>query len=290
MSDDLALTQTQNWGSYSHQELYDAIHQDNNPGEVGTLAGQWVGLAGEITDHAQRMTEKIKATQATWQGSAGTAARGAMDKLATWSHTTAQTASDLGQQVSDQSQIVEKARAAMPEPVTFDWQAELKQGFAEGGIAGFVQAAADVKAKNAEATAAHEQAVQVMSTMETESKALDAKTLRWAGRGDLLDQRRVGQRRSPVGVAGAMAAGRVPGRASVASGPEPRTLAGYAGATGLRAGDRGLCRLGRSPKPAAGRSGSSPSACDRLSRSALRGTSGTRRLAGTPGSDRALCR
>ncbi|WP_027943528.1 PPE domain-containing protein [Amycolatopsis taiwanensis] len=173
---DRALTQNPNWASYSHQELYDAVHADNDPVRAGAIAGAWTGLSGEITEHAQRVSDAIKATVSSWQGPAGEAARNALGVLRQWSDQAAETAGALGQQVADQSQIMADARAAMPAPVVFDWKAELEQGFASGGLLGFAVAARDVRAKNEQANAAHEQAIAVMSAMETQSRQLDGTT------------------------------------------------------------------------------------------------------------------
>jgi hypothetical protein len=49
----------------------------------------------------------------------------------------------------------------------------LMRGFATGGLIGLAIAAADVKAASDRANAAHQQAVQVMATMENESRAVD---------------------------------------------------------------------------------------------------------------------
>jgi hypothetical protein len=68
------------------------------------------------------------------------------------------------------------AKAAMPEPVEFDWHTTLTNGFARGGLAGFVAAVADVKTKSEQASAAHQQAVTVMTDMEKQSRAVDTAT------------------------------------------------------------------------------------------------------------------
>ena len=44
------------------------------------------------------------------------------------------------------------ARAAMPEPVEFDWHTTLVNGFASGGLAGFAAAVVDVKTKSDQAS------------------------------------------------------------------------------------------------------------------------------------------
>jgi hypothetical protein len=67
----------------------------------------------------------------------------------------------------------------MPEPVEFDWEQMLRQGFATGGLAGLTQAVQDVNAVSEQARTAHEQAVQVMSNMETQSRSVDQTTPRF---------------------------------------------------------------------------------------------------------------
>ncbi|MBN6039135.1 PPE domain-containing protein [Amycolatopsis sp. 195334CR] len=176
---DLALTQTQNWRSRSHRELYESVHLGNDPGQVGQLAEEWTGIGAEMSEHSRRMGERIKATESGWRGNGADSARESVMELVQWSGKASTTAEEVGRRIGEQGRIMENARATMPEPVEFDWKAMVTNGFATGGLAGFAMAVQDVRAKSEEANSAHEQAVAVMSNMETASREVDSGTPRF---------------------------------------------------------------------------------------------------------------
>ncbi|AXB43209.1 WXG100 family type VII secretion target [Amycolatopsis albispora] len=176
---DLALTQTQNWRSRSHRELYESVHLGNDPGQVGQLGEEWTGIGAEMSEHSRRMGERIQATESGWRGKGADSARESVMELVQWSGKAATTAEEVGRRIGEQGRIMENARSAMPEPVEFDWQAMVTNGFATGGLAGFAMAVQDVRAKSEEANSAHEQAVRVMSDMETASREVDSATPRF---------------------------------------------------------------------------------------------------------------
>jgi hypothetical protein len=173
---DRAINETVNWAALSHQELYDAVHQDNDPGQTSALAGEWHALGAEMAESSRVMDQQIRATESGWQGTAAESARAATLQLASWGSGAALTSQDMAARINDQGRIVETAKAAMPEPVNFDIGKELAIGFASGGLLGLAIAGADVKAKSDQARAAHDHAVDVMTTMESGSRLVDGST------------------------------------------------------------------------------------------------------------------
>jgi hypothetical protein len=172
---DLVLTTEQNWAARSHRELYDAVHQNNDPGKSGEIGWQWERFGSGLSESAAFIDKELAATESGWTGTAAEAARAAIRSLAQWVTETAGHTTELGARVQEQSRIMETARAAMPEPVEFDWDAAT--GTLSGpGIASFAASAADVQAANEKARAAHEQAVAVMTEMERQSRGVDAHT------------------------------------------------------------------------------------------------------------------
>jgi hypothetical protein len=172
---DLVLTTDQNWAARSHRELYDAVHQNNDPGKSGEIGWHWEQFGAGLTESAQIIDKELTATEHGWTGASADAARAAIRSLAQWVTQTAHDATDVGARIQEQSRIVEAARAAMPEPAEFDWDAAT--GTLSGpGIASFAASAADVQAANEKARAAHEQAVAVMTEMERQSRAVDETT------------------------------------------------------------------------------------------------------------------
>ncbi|GAA0264617.1 hypothetical protein GCM10010492_77000 [Saccharothrix mutabilis subsp. mutabilis] len=175
---DLVLTDAQNWASRSHRELYDAVHNNNDPGQTGEIGAEWGQFGTELTESARVINERVAASESGWTGEAADGARAAVKKLAEWVTQTAATAVEVGKRVQDQSVIMENARASMPEPVNFSWD-QATGTFTQGGIQGLVTSAADVQAANDQARALHEHAVTVMTTMENESRAVDQTTPRF---------------------------------------------------------------------------------------------------------------
>lgn len=175
---DLVLTDAQNWASRSHRELYEAVHNNNDPGQTGEIGSEWGQFGTELTESARLINERVAVSEAGWTGAAADAARLAIKGLADWVTHTAETAVEVGKRVQDQSQIMENARASMPEPVEFDWN-QATGTFAAGGIVGLASSATDMQAANDKARAMHEHAVTVMSTMENESRAVDQTTPRF---------------------------------------------------------------------------------------------------------------
>jgi hypothetical protein len=172
---DLVLKDTQNWSSRSHRELYDSVHNNNDPGQTGEIGSEWGQFGTELTESAQVISERVAATETGWTGVAADGARASIKMLADWITETAQTAVEVGNRVADQSRIMETARATMPEPVTFSWDAAT-QTMSGGGLSGLTSSAADVQVANDTARAAHEQAVAVMTTMEQSSRTVDETT------------------------------------------------------------------------------------------------------------------
>jgi hypothetical protein len=183
---DLALTETQNWAAHSHRVLYDAVHNANDPGRVGELADEWKRLSQEIEDATGRMADRLKATESGWQGDAADAARAAIQQLADWNVDAGKTAGAMAERISEQGRIMETAKTEMPEPVDMSGaeQAQvnlrLAMAFANNDLESFTRATEDVQAQQARSSSAHQQAIDVMTRMETESRAVDGDTPRFA--------------------------------------------------------------------------------------------------------------
>lgn len=183
---DLVLRDTQNWSSRSHRELYEAVHQGNEPGRVGDLAQDWARMGAEIGESSQRMAERLRGTEEGWQGEAAESARGAIHELARWTSEAGETAGDLGKRIGEQGQVMEVAKTSMPEPKDVEFRDEIvaRFGLAGGGressvLAGFLAASVDMKQQQDKADSAHDQAVAVMERMELSSRVVDGSTPRF---------------------------------------------------------------------------------------------------------------
>ncbi|MEU5694127.1 PPE domain-containing protein [Actinosynnema sp. NPDC020468] len=226
---DLVLTDTQNWASRSHRELYDSVHTNNDPGQTGEIGAEWGQFGTELTESARVINERVAASESGWTGEAADGARAAIKRLAEWVTGTAETAVSVGTRVQDQSRIMENARASMPEPVEFDWN-QAGGTFTAGGIQGLASSAADVQAANDYARASHEQAVAVMATMENESRAVDQSTPRFTAPFNPV----TGRPEEPQPVALRTAAAQTLGEAQAAIPPSGGGGGGYTAPSGYQ--------------------------------------------------------
>ncbi|RAS66875.1 PPE-repeat protein [Lentzea atacamensis] len=166
------LTDPQNWAARSHQELYAAVHNNNDPGQAGQISSEWGKYGSELTEAARTINAVITASESKWTGAAAEAAREAMKKLGTWVDETARTAVEVGNKVAEQGRVMENARAQMPAPIQFDWN-KAAAALSQPGTPAFVLASADIAAANNASRAAHDQAVSVMTNMENSSRQID---------------------------------------------------------------------------------------------------------------------
>ncbi|WP_086663716.1 PPE domain-containing protein [Lentzea kentuckyensis] len=167
------LTDPQNWASRSHSELYAAVHNNNDPGQAGQISSDWGKYGSELTEASRTINAVITSSETKWTGAAAEAARAAMKRLGDWVDETARTAVEVGNKVADQGRVMEAARAQMPAPVQFDWN-KAAAALSQPGTPAFVLAAADIAVANAASRAAHDQAINVMTTMEHNSRQIDS--------------------------------------------------------------------------------------------------------------------
>jgi hypothetical protein len=179
MGEDRVLNGSGNWAAVPHKQLYESVHANNDPAQAYALAKEWTDLGNMMADNSRVMDEQIRGTESGWQGAAATIARDSTLKLATWGGDAAQTSQYMGTRIAEQGLTAERAKAAMPEPVQFDYNQMLMQGFVSGGLPGLARAVQDVQVASDQARSAHEQAVQVMSDMEAQSKSVDETTPRF---------------------------------------------------------------------------------------------------------------
>lgn len=146
------------WQGYSHQELYDMLHSGPGAAASGGVADQWSELAGVLTDIQQELNAGVRGSGASWVGTAGDAARGALGPLGEWAQQ-ASTAADVMRISTElQGDLLGKARAAMPAPVPVPQQ--------PGQIGQVLAAQVDYEVTEMASQAAAQQAYQVMAQYE----------------------------------------------------------------------------------------------------------------------------
>ncbi|WP_344621276.1 PPE domain-containing protein, partial [Actinosynnema pretiosum] len=172
---DLVLTDTQNWASRSHRELYDSVHTNNDPGQTGEIGSEWGHFGTELTEAARVINERVAASESGWTGDSADGARAAIRLLSDWVTETAETAVTVGTRVQEQAQIMQNARTNIPEPVEFNWD-QATNTLSSGGLTWLASSSVDVQAANEHARLQHEHAVNVMTSMENDSRNVDQNT------------------------------------------------------------------------------------------------------------------
>nr|CEL21544.1 similar to extensin-like protein [Lycopersicon esculentum] gi/5917664/gb/AAD55979; contains leucine-rich repeats, Pfam:PF00560; contains proline rich extensin domains, INTERPRO:IPR002965; go_process: cellular morphogenesis during differentiation [goid 0000904] / leucine-rich repeat family protein / extensin family protein [Kibdelosporangium sp. MJ126-NF4] len=184
---DRVLGEPVNWAAFTHRELYDQVHADNEPAQAAELAKEWTDLGAELAEASDNLAGRIIMSESGWQGPAAEAARAATLDLAVWGRSAAVTAGELGDRVAALGDTAEMAKRNMPEPDDFDADEVLRQGFTTGGFAGLVKALGDVRAHSDRATAAHEQAVRVMTEASARAQEIDDDTPEFHLPGEVAD-------------------------------------------------------------------------------------------------------
>ncbi|HEX6359664.1 hypothetical protein [Actinophytocola sp.] len=226
VGEDRALNGTGNWAAVPHEQLYSSVHTNNNPSEAYSLAKEWTDLGNMMAENSRVMDATIRSTESGWQGPAAEVARQATLKLATWGGDAAQTSQYMGTRIADQGLAAERAKATMPEPKNFDYEKMLRDGFASGGLAGFAQAVVDVQAASAASRSAHQQAVQVMSDMEAQSRDVDETTPRFVRPPEVTDGGTEGTSMSALQRPSAPLAAQIPGTPTLPNAPSLPNAAG----------------------------------------------------------------
>ncbi|MER5388794.1 PPE domain-containing protein [Saccharopolyspora sp. NPDC002686] len=251
---DIVLTETQNWASRSHEELYAAVHTDNDPGRVGQLSDDWNALSRDIAEAAQRMSEKVRGTEAGWQGQAADAARAAIQELTDWNIKAGDTAGSLAARISTQGRVMEVAKTEMPEPVkgVEGLQAAVIGAYATNDLESFTKATTDLQAHQAKATNAHERAVQVMTNMEAQSRTIDSETPRFTPPPNPVTQERMQARMAQMAPMAAGGGGqplepKQQGQAPAATTPEGVSPAAANGPGGVDGPTKMMPKLGDTP-------------------------------------------
>ncbi|MGC7095515.1 hypothetical protein ACPZ19_12675 [Amycolatopsis lurida] len=154
-----------------HQALYDMAHS----GKPGLVDAQGRLLA-ETRDTLKALSDDLHAAvnneQAVWQGDGAAEVHSFVKQSATWVDGASQGVDLASNRYSQQSAAVVNAQNSMPEPMPFNQAEEMakaQQAFQSGGFASNMQgvkALEEMSAKQEASQAAHQQAAQVMHTMD----------------------------------------------------------------------------------------------------------------------------
>ncbi|MFE3172609.1 hypothetical protein ACFXPA_06020 [Amycolatopsis sp. NPDC059090] len=159
-----------NYASYSHEDLHKMVNEGldfkgiNERSRVTNFYGNW------LADVSNQFRDAASTAGAEWQGTAATQAHSFFQSTADHTEKTGSAMQLVSNRYSQQSAAADYAHKNMPEPTGFDQKAEMAKAteqFQNGNPLQGVIAMGDVAAKQQQADAAHQQAVQVMHGLDT---------------------------------------------------------------------------------------------------------------------------
>ncbi|SDD88205.1 hypothetical protein [Actinokineospora iranica] len=108
-----------NYLAIPHSDLKNNVMEDADPGEVGRVGDAWVGLGEWMIGFQRQFSGAIAASESTWEGTSGTAARQFMADVGNYVGQAGTSAQLAGRQAQLHADALSTARA-MPDPVDFD--------------------------------------------------------------------------------------------------------------------------------------------------------------------------
>ncbi|MET9262825.1 hypothetical protein [Amycolatopsis sp. NPDC004079] len=159
-----------NYASYSHEDLHKMVNEGldfkgiNERSRVTNFYGNW------LADVSNQFRNAASTAGAEWQGTAATQAHSFFQSTADHTEKTGSAMQLVSNRYSQQSAAADYAHKNMPEPTGFDQKAEMAKAteqFQNGNPLQGVIAMGDVAAKQQQADAAHQQAVQVMHGLDS---------------------------------------------------------------------------------------------------------------------------
>jgi hypothetical protein len=159
----------ENYANSPHEVLYDMVHKDldiegiNNRSRVANVYGNW------LADASNQFRDAATASGGSWQGPAADQANNFFQSTAGHTEQTGSAMQLVSNHYSQQSAAAHYAKTNMPEPTGFDQQAEMdraKQQYNSGDLIGMNSTMVGIQAKQQQADAAHQQAVQVLQNLD----------------------------------------------------------------------------------------------------------------------------
>ncbi|MEV6830175.1 hypothetical protein [Amycolatopsis sp. NPDC051102] len=160
----------QNYSASTHEDLYNMVHQNMDPkdlddrGRLANRIGNW------LADVSNAANDAVNSSEIQWQGSGAAQAHGFFQNTASYTAETANAAQLSSNRYSQQAAAADYAQKNMPEPTGFNQQAEINkatQQYQAGDLVGATQTMTNVAAKQQQADAAHQQAVQVLQNLDS---------------------------------------------------------------------------------------------------------------------------
>ncbi|WP_197319276.1 PE-PGRS family protein [Saccharomonospora sp. NB11] len=153
--------------AYSHEQLHAEVSNGNDPVAAGEISREWSELAQALREAGELLTNLSGRSESAWQGAAAEALRTVVHDAASWSERAAAVSETVGEAVAVQAEVASRAKAEMPEPVSYDAAVLIRDAVASGDVWQLVGLSESMAARREEAEQARQRAIDVMYTRDT---------------------------------------------------------------------------------------------------------------------------
>jgi hypothetical protein len=146
------------------------VHTDLDAADIDAKGRVTNDLGNWLSDLSNSVNDATKASGIAWQGDGAAQAHGFFQNTATYTAQTADAAQLSSNRYSQQAAAADYAQKNMPKPSDFNQQAEIEKAtvqYATGDPAAGAQTMTAVAAKQQQAAADHDQAVQVLHGLDS---------------------------------------------------------------------------------------------------------------------------
>jgi hypothetical protein len=105
-----------NWNAYTHQQLYDMVWHNADPGDVSAVADEWGRHGNALQDNAHALRGQQSTLQENWSGAAAEPAAARLGRLGTQNSDIGTRASTVQQSTQNAGDALAVARSTMPPP------------------------------------------------------------------------------------------------------------------------------------------------------------------------------
>ncbi|HEV2777775.1 MAG TPA: PPE domain-containing protein, partial [Actinophytocola sp.] len=149
---------------YDHPTLQRMVETNMDPGQVNEIGAAWNDLGNTLVEFQTAVSSAVGRSTEDWSGTAGDAARSYFTGVGDWMGGTGQAFQLAANRMNAQSEAAATARAAMPEPVDFNWGDALAMAATETNPFNMVNTMREIRQRFDEKQEAHARAAEVMTT------------------------------------------------------------------------------------------------------------------------------
>lgn len=153
--------------SYSHERLRDDVVNRNDPSGAGEQSAEWSELARELREVGDVLAALTDDSEAAWRGDAAEAVRSAVRAATEWSRRAAEVSDTVGSAIAEQAEAAARARADLPDPVSYDPAGMIREAAVGGDVWQLVGLSDAMSARAEEAERVRQKAVDVVYTRDS---------------------------------------------------------------------------------------------------------------------------